>query len=357
MKNIIVAWCNTNEVDFENFVPLFFVGQRNQKLGYSNNIDILFLDGFEKLSQRYKDSLKSLGFNLHNINNLYLEQDKNFPELNQFRDNYRKNTLLKWVIIGKFAAGENIIHYDGDIVFNEDISIIANKLKNKTFVLQGCPAFTSIANQDWFEQYNKNLGLFCKNMQEYCDKALIERAGWQVTFRTRWAGSWFSKIFLHDQDLISHLIHTGQIVQDSVEDISLALQDYIFFENPLFIHMYDDNFPYKYSREKDIDYFSFIRKDGQDIFGKKRVLFWHMQSCFNFYLSKFISRKRFYPFLNLKKLDLNLNCTGFEDNFTKRFGDLFNYRSRLSVYKYFFEKHDFSEILKNKIWWKEGVFE
>ena len=38
MKNIIVAWCNSNENEFENFVPLNFVGKRNKKLGFSNEI-------------------------------------------------------------------------------------------------------------------------------------------------------------------------------------------------------------------------------------------------------------------------------------------------------------------------------
>ncbi len=65
MKNIIVAWCNSNEIDFENFVPLNFVGKRNKKLGFSNDFRLLFLQGFERLSRKYKNSLVALGYHLH----------------------------------------------------------------------------------------------------------------------------------------------------------------------------------------------------------------------------------------------------------------------------------------------------
>ena len=356
MKNIIVAWCNTNEIDFENFVPLNFVGQRNLKLGYSNDIHILFLQGLDRLSDKYKKSLSDLGFTIQDCSKIYNEVAKKYYQFDQWNNSYRKNTLLKWVVVGRFLNGENVVHYDGDIVFNEDPKVIAQKLEGKTFVLQGCPAFTVISNHEWFNQYEEHLGLFANDMEGYCNKAWEERKGWEITFKMRWAGSRFSKIFLHDQDLISHLIHTGRMVQDSVEDISLALWDYITFENPLFIHMYDDNFPYRYIRENNVDYFLCKREDAQDCFYKKRVLFWHMQSCFNFYLAKYILRKRLFWMLPMGRLPLYLESRGLEDFINKKANRFLNHAARLNVYKYFFEKSDFSGVMSNRTWWKKGVF-
>ena len=354
MKNIIVAWCRTNEKDFENFVPLRFVGKRNKKLGFSNDFNVLFLEGYDLLGQAYKNELKELGYILHDVSCLYSEVKKKYSQLDRFGD-YEKKCFLRWLVIDKVFLGEEIIHYDGDIVFNENPEIIAKKIRGKTFVLQGCPAFTSIANQEWFEQYKKELDLFVKNVEKYSKAAWQERKGWEVTFKTRWAGSRFREIISSDQDFLSHLIHTGRIIQDSVEDVSLCLQDYIFFENPLFIHMYDDNFSYKYYRKNDIDYFLCKREDAQDCFYHKRVLFWHMQSCFNFYLAKFILRKSFLK-LPLGRLELHLQARGFEDYINKKYNRFFGHTARLNVYRYFFKKSDFSGIFKDKTWWKKGIF-
>ena len=293
MKNVVVAWCSTNSEDFETQIPLKFVGKRNQQLGFSNDINVLFIKGYDLLSDDYKKSLSELGYTLHNCSSLFLEFDKKYSQLNRFGD-YERNNFLRWLIIEKFFAREKIVHYDGDIVFNEDPAVIAKKIEGKTFILQGCPAFTVISNPSWFDQYKEELNLFTQDIEKYSKKAWEERTGWEVTFKTRWSGSRFREIIWSDQDFLSHLMHTGRIIQDPVEKVQLCLQDYILFENPLFIHMYDENFPFSYHREKGIDFFSFVRIDGQDCFYKKRVLFWHMQSCFNFYLSKFIFRKKVF---------------------------------------------------------------
>ena len=355
MKNIIVAWCKTNEIDFENFVPIKFIGTRNKKLGLSNDFNILFLSGFSLLSDSYKRSLIDLGFILHDVSSIYDEFEKKYFQSNRFSD-YAKKCFLRWLVIDKFFNGEEIIHYDGDIVFNEDPKIIAQKLKGKTFILQGCPAFAVISNADWFKQYEEHLGFFAKDIEGYCEKAWEERAGWDVTFKTRWAGSRFSKIFLHDQDFISHLIHRGKIIQDPVEEVMFALRDYIFFENPLFVHSYDENFPYSYSREKGIDYLFYNRDEVLNKLYKKKILFWHMQSCFNFYLAKFILRRKVFRFLPLGGIKLNLFKNDWEDRVNKKMAVFFKHTNRLDVYKYFFEKNDFSRVLRNNIWWKNGIF-
>lgn len=355
MQSVIVAWCKTNENDFESFVPLQFVGMRNKKLNYSNNINILFISGFEKFSQEYKNSLKNLGFILHDVSKIFNEFDEKYRALNRFGD-YEKKCFLRWLVIEKYFNNESIVHYDGDIVFNEDPEIIKKIVNDKTFILQGCPAFTVISNMDWFKLYKSELDKFVNDIDGYSQDAWQKRNGWEVTFKTRWAGSRFRNIIWSDQDFLSHLIHTGNIIQDSVESVLLDFQDYLLFENPLFFHSYDDNFPYKYVRENGIDFFESIRKDAQDSFYKKRILFWHMQSSFNFYLSKFIFRKKYLKFIPMGRLEFNGSANGFEDNLNKRFAKFTNHINRFNVYNYFFKEYDFSGVFKDSVWWKKGVF-
>jgi hypothetical protein len=355
MKSVMVVYCDTNERDFEETIPLKFVGERNKNLEISNDIHLIFSHGIYNLSQTYKNELISLGFILHNASKIYDDLKKKYSTCNRL-NNYEKNTFLQWLVIDEFFAGDPIIDYDGDIVFNESPKIIAEKLSGKTFVMQGCPAFTVISNREWFNQYREALEEYFKDIEEYSKRAWEQRRGWEVTFKTRWSGSFFRPLLLHDQDLMSHLIHTGKLIQDSVENIMLCLQDYIYFENPLFIHMYDDNFPYTYIREKGIDYFEGIRVDGGDVLFKKKVLFWHMQNCFNFYLAKHIFRRKFLLGFPFGQLPLHLKARGWEDNLNKFMRRFLQHTTRLNVYNYFFKKNDFSGIFRKRVWWKDGVF-
>lgn len=356
MESVIVAYCTTHEQDFERTIPLKFLGERNRKLGLSNDIHILFTDGYHRLSSSYKQSLKNLGFTLHDTTKLYTECAQKYPQLDQHFTNYSKNTYLQWLVIDEFFQGTPIIDYDGDIVFNEDPAVIAKLVAGKTFILQGCPAFTVVSDREWFRQYRDHLNQFLHDMDGYAERAWQQREGWEVTFKTRWAGSRFSKLFLHDQDLMSHLIHTGQLIQDPVEDLLHLFKDYMIFENPLFIHFYDDNFPYTYHRENGIDYFYFVRNDACDIPYRKKVLFWHMQNCFNFYASKYLLRKKLFPMIPLGRVNLDLCGKGFEDTLNKKLRRFMKHTSRLSVYKYFFEQSDFSGLLSDSKWWKKGIF-
>jgi len=352
MKNVIVAWCNKDEQAFEAHIPLLFVGRRNRELGFKGNFHIVFIAGFDRLSENYKKSLKNLGYILHDAHVIFNKFESSYKVLDRFGD-YEKKCFLRWLVLEKFFAGEPIIHYDGDIVCNEDPAVIAEKLVGKTFVLQGCPGFTVIHNWQWFEQYEKQLNLFVSDIDGYSQRAWQQRTGWEVTFKTRWAGSRFRKIITSDQDFLSHLIHTENIYQDSVESIMLCLQDYAYFENPLFAHLYDDNFPFKYVRENGIDYFLCERIDCETCFYKKKVLFWHMMSCFNHYLSKYLLRKRI---LWRGRIPLTLSENTYEDRLNKLVNRLSGHMTRNFIFTYFFSKHDFSAIFNEARWWKKGIF-
>lgn len=356
MKNVIIAWSFGDENIFEEKVPLKFVGERNNQLGFGNDFDVLFLTGYQLLSDRYKKQLFDLGYRLHDVGHLYDEYDKKYAALNRFGD-YEKKCFLRWLVINQFLAGESIIHYDGDIVFNESPQVIKKLLQGKTCIVHGSPSVTAIGDRMWFDQYQEELNRFVADIQGYSAKAWVERKGWEVTANTRWAAPRYREIITSDQDFLAHLIHTGRIKQDSIEEISVLFDDYIVSSNPLFVHLYNENIPFKYVRENNIDYFVYKRSDAGDCpVVKKKILYWHMQSCFNFYSAKYIFRKKYINLLPFSKICLRDPARRWEDLLNKRASRLTHHTARLAVYNYFFKDHDFSGLMSSKIWWRDGVF-
>jgi SAM-dependent methyltransferase len=134
----------------------------------------------------------------------------------------------------------------------------------------------------------------------------------------------------------------------------LCLQDYVVFQNPLLLHLDNDSFPYVYSREQGVDYFSFKGFDEGGLTCKKKVLLWHMQSNFNFYASKYVLRQKLLGFLPLGRVCLDLKEQSLSDRLNKRAHCIFKHINRLDVYKYYFQKADFSGLFRH--WWKKGVF-
>src|SRR5262245_617565 len=130
MRNIVCCWCNTNSDDFESRVPLCFSGRRNQKLGFEHTIDALFLSGYELLSEVYKQRLREVGYQVHDVSWIYRDLTKGYAALTQFGD-YEMKCFLRWLVISSYFPGESIIHYDGDIVFNQNPVLISGLLKRK----------------------------------------------------------------------------------------------------------------------------------------------------------------------------------------------------------------------------------
>ena len=370
MRNLTVVYATGNADQFEANVPLHFVGQRNAKLGFSNDIDILFLEGYEFLEERYRVSLHELGFNLYNVRKIYSELREKYPLLGRFSD-FNQKCFLRWLVIKEFFSGEKIIHYDADVVFNDDPSMFLSKMNGKTFVLQGCPALTCISDISWFSHYEENFNFFANDIERYSKTAWVEREGWELSEQYKWAGQRDKKIIASDQDLISHLIHADRIPQNEPYEVLSGFSNHIFFENPLYIHAYSpwcENLPFNYKRIADIDYIN-----------EKRVAFWHMQSDFNGYLAKCINAFKFFKFLKIRvPNDLTFKDiivpTSFDDvshfkrsKFNNLNGRILDFvlrmiskirgkNSRLEMYRLFFAKNDFSSVFNDKIWWKDGVF-
>jgi hypothetical protein len=355
MVNVILMYCNGDEADFERTIPLLFVGERNRSLGYSNDIQVLFTYGYDRLRPSYVARLRDLGFAVHDVSALYQQIEKRFPGLTALSPHHR-HTFLRWPLLDEFLAGAPLVHYDGDIVPNEDPARIASLLDGRTFVLQGCPALTAVSDPAWLEAYESHLQEFARDVGGYSERAWRERDGWEITFRTRWAGSRSGPVFRHDQDLLSHLIHTGRIQQAPVEDVMTQLREYAVFENPLFVDTFELSLPLTYLRENGVDYFSYTDMQDNER-RRKRVLMWHMQGLFAFYLSKYLLRRRLVgPLASSARIGLDLESASFEDRLNRQAARMFRHTTRLHLYEHFFDKSDFAGVLRNRTWWRPGVF-
>jgi lipopolysaccharide biosynthesis glycosyltransferase len=228
VRSVIVAWCKSNSTKFEEHVPLKFVGTRNFKLGFKTEIDILFLEGYKLIDYHYKEALRELGYRLHDTANIFSELERNYEALNQFGD-YEKKCFLRWLVIKKYFPGDRIIHFDGDIVFNESPHILAEILNGKTFILQGCPALTVITDQNWFTQYEENLKLLVNDITGYSEQAWETRIKEKDAQKT-WTGIRDRKIISSDQDLFRYLLHSHAIYTDKLDAIQNKLEKYIFLK-------------------------------------------------------------------------------------------------------------------------------
>ena len=355
MQNIIVAWVN-DPSKFEEHVPLKFIGERNLRLNYGNDFHVVFLEGFRLLSPSYAHSLRGLGYNLIDAHDIYMKFDQEFAALNRF-GNYEKKCFLRWLVIKELFPNENIIHYDGDIVLNESLEKIVAMAKGLTFVLNGCPAFTIVSDSQWFKAYEIELRKFITDIEGYSEIAWQERKGWEASYFTKAAGSFFRKLITSDQDFISHLIHTGRLPQSDLCSVYKAFDGYLLIQNPLAINLYVPFIPLTYKRLDGVDYFFYERFDDSrpaEIY-KKRMLFWHMQSCFNFYLARSLFRS-YIPIINFINVSYSNKVRLWDALFHKKINQYFGHASRLYVYRYFFGKGDFSVAMNNSIWHTRGVF-
>lgn len=349
MKNVTVGWIKRSGWKSERHVPTLWIGERNLALGSKNDIDIIILNGFDKLEPDYKKSLENVGYTLINGSGVYNKYYKEYTSLNRFGI-YEKYCFLRWLVLQEIYSDSPLIHYDGDIVFNETPENLQRKLGKFTFVLQGCPAFASIKNPMWLEDYKKNLDLFCHNIESYSSSAWKEREGWEKSHKEKWAGYRTRKIISSDQDFISHLIHTDRIIQDNPLMIKARNADLILFQNPLYFFTHNlDLAPFTYHRNCSIDYFN-----------DRKVAFWHLQGNFVAYLrAVFILRyllklpvrvTNSLEWRDSTVLEHALNQVHFKLRLSTQL-----ILDRLALCRIFFEKHDFSKVFNKDSFWMHPI--
>jgi hypothetical protein len=320
------------------------MARRNRMLGYSNGIDVVFLEGFAGLDERYAAELRECGLQLHDAGDLYRRQAERLPVLRRFGA-FEQRCLLRWLVLEEFFAGEPLLHLDGDVVPNECPAALARLFDKWTLVLQGCPAVTAISDSAWYRQYADELAAFAQDIEGYSSRAWRARDGWEASAAAKWAGSRYRRIIASDQDLISHLIHTDRLTQASPAAFIAAAPDHVFFENPLLLGELVPVRPLAYRRAEGVDYLN-----------DRRVAVWHMQTEWCRYLGRHMLREWMGPLMgwgpdSFGRRDWAVLCGKIVQRISGG-----RIHDRASVYRRFFAEGDFSKVFTAARWWEPHVF-
>lgn len=355
---LMFAWLKAgmSDAQFEEHVPLQFCAQSLHSRGSHSNLTILFLGGMECLTDQYKQGLVDLGLELVDAHVFYENAEARFPALKRF-NNYEIHCFLRWIVLQNYVQSrsitQQILHFDGDVVFGADLDDIATDLKGRTFVLQGCPAVSSICNYEWFSNYATELESFCANIECYSQIAWQHRDGYNVSASTKWSGHcWFRKVISSDQDLISYLIHADLIVQERPKDMIGTFQLY-YMQNPMWIQYYHGG---QLSQAKNLKFTSI----GRDCYiDGKKIALWHFQSDFSLYLNFTLLSHRFrLPFRSPNQIDHPRWMLLF------RAARKYTRFSRLSLYRGFIElnpdqsaaKYRFTDVFNARRHWEKSAF-
>ena len=278
------AWlkAETDDLRFESQVPLLFCAKSLRARGSESKIRVLLLSGMENLSAEYKAEASGLGLTFTDVEHLYREAKAGFTNLQRFND-YEVHCFLRWIVLKRYLSAEGcsrqVIHFDGDVMFGATLEEIAEDFKGRTFVLQGCPAVTSITDYGWLAEYETELELFCSDIDGYSARAWSQREGYEISAQEKWSGyCWFRPIISSDQDLISYLIHTDALTQDKPWDM-VPLFSLYYMQNPMWINYHDGG---QLTKPNGLNFTSVGKNCYLD--GKK-VALWHFQSDFADYVN------------------------------------------------------------------------
>ena len=344
-RNVTFGWINTTSRISENNIPTAWIGKRNLKLGSKNDIVIIVLEGFENYDKNYTNALENVGYTLINATDIFQFFSKKYSILSRFGE-YEKKCFLRWLVLEHLYGDEPIIHYDGDIIFNETPENLQKRFERLTFVLQGCPAVVSLNTHEWYDRYCRKLDLFVNNIEKYSADAWERRIGWEDSWKNNWAGSRYRKIITSDQDLISHLIHVHDLPQECPANILKKNNDLIFFENPLYFFTHNmESIPFVYKRKGLIDYFN-----------DHKVAFWHLQG----YFKEYLERAYFWNYLLKRKIRISNILERTRQSRIQKFKDFclyhmsisFTYKySRLTICQLFFDHYDMSQVFAPDCFW------
>jgi hypothetical protein len=343
MTIVSFVWANAGERAFEERFGLSLVGRRYRRLGFTGgSIELVFLSGLENLSRAYRDELESLAFVVRDAGSAFVRAELAVPGLADLSLTHRR-WFLRWLVARELYGDEPIVHLDADVVLNEDPAIVERLAAGLTFILQGCPAFAAVSDAGWYDEYESALRVFAADRDAYSERAWAEREGAEESERARWAGRLSGQIE-HDQDLLSHLVHTRRLRQQPVPDVLAAFDGYLLFENPLHLDTALDMRPFTYVREGGVDYLEHGHRRG-------RPLLWHFQTSAARYLAKSLALARYAGGLPFGRVRLDLTTERLD-----RLARRVPIPTRRELYRLVFEGGDLGPAFVGRRWWRQGVF-
>ncbi len=357
MRFVMCVWNElADEREFEDTIPLEFNGRRLAALGERNRVEVLVLAGLERFSERYLDRLRELGYRLHDGEALTRELAAKIPLLVEHHRNWggiKHFGYLRFLVLARLFAGEDIVAMDGDMVFNASFAEMETALAGRLYFLGRSPCLGAIpAKSDFFAVYEEHMVRARVDRFHRLRRALrLPVSGRFDPVRTKTA----------DQDLLRHIRRIGAIEFDSEP---LLEGNLIGFYNWIAIGALKLG-PYVYERRKGRDYINGRKLLVSHIQHDAWVYFWQAML-----LAKLFGRENVPKFGRIPVLyphyqqgPVNEPLRAFLARCHKAFATAHpalpagaDFFSRGAVVKHYYEDGDLGEILNDRSWHTAGVF-
>ncbi|WP_298331400.1 hypothetical protein [Asticcacaulis sp.] len=360
-KIVVSAWShNGNAEELEAAVPLLFNGRRMRQLGMRNRITVLFLKGWSDLPQAYRDALLELGYDLIDGQSVAKQIEARIPVLVEALSTWggiRHYGLLRFLVMREMFPGEGIITFDGDMVINAELDEIEAALGDRFYVLDDSSCFISIPKGHDFLDHFRDAAFLWNDDQDAFNRRFTQFEDPADVLKP-------AKINGTDQGLVLLLLKDGTISNES-QFSHLKEYGLIAFANWLMIEE---------SIGRPITY---ERKNGVDYVRGRKLLVSHLSHDTCAYFGSFLYLKTILgggDVATLGRVPLPYEHYAGERQDTDLFTFLLKARdsfncfpqltrlgvnpfSRTSVIRAFYEEGDFSSILNDRLWYREGCFE
>jgi hypothetical protein len=266
-------WTAQDEASFEQAVPLLWHGEHLRANGWGNPITLCFLAGLEKLSSGYRARLEALGYRIVDGAPLVAELVGRYPRSAQLSMTSRF-WFLRWNVLRRLSAeqgAQTVVHLDGDVVLLADPDRILREVAGRTFMLQGCPAFTAISDPGWFDVWERELALLLEDRPTYLAQALREKLQPQRPDREFCNVCAYSGHHFEDQDLLEYLVAAGKLPQATSRKVFDS--PYYWMQNPLLPSDWHE--AQAAGTPKRV-----VERDGVAYVGDKQLVLYHFQTYF-----------------------------------------------------------------------------
>lgn len=198
--------------------------------------------------------------------------DAEFPNLRRTYGDYESRCFLRWPALWRLLGDrpfEQVWHIDVDMVFFAGLEELAADTAGKTFILQGCPAFTSISRPDWFQTYECGLRALHDTGEPGFRVTPESRARHRKTDQQLGNASVYQIPLAHDQDMIECLVGEARLPQDAFSIV--RGNRFYYMQNPLCLRAW-------HHLATDDPAAVFEDRDEAMFVGRRRVPFIHFQA-------------------------------------------------------------------------------
>jgi len=284
---ISVAWWD-KPTDFEQN-PLHCLAAGIRGLGSEERM-VFLLNDAEMLPPDFRRLLRQLNVELVKVDDMKSRVANAFPHL-ALHSHFELNCFVRWLFIEEYLKKQkkpvrDILIVDGDILFLVKPEELIRAFTGTSFVLQGCPALTFLAEPlDWLGKYLSNLSRFAENIEAFSREIWKNKA--EKASRVPEPGDFSRNPLASDQDLISALIMNGLLPQDDIAGIRQKEKLYMA-ENPLYMFYY-------YRREANHNFVFRREPPGEITINGARISHLHFQTSFTDYCCRALFSKPRLP--------------------------------------------------------------